>query len=215
MVVIQYMTPAYFLKTGSLSSNTVSVEPIGGGGLIAPEPYSVRECLPGQFVFTLSDTPSFNYVVKFDIGGTAIPGYDYTPIPDSIIIPGGQISATAFVYGLPVPPVGPKTVILYIKAPFNCNGITYVDTVQMNIYDSLYAHILTPDTTVCRLPIGRCCVYCRYDTFYSVVTCRHNRQPGCSDTYNFAYADNDLYNGCFIAGFGMCSGTQFFYDHDS
>lgn len=139
-----------FLKAGSLSSNSVTVEPIGGGGLIAPEPYCVRECLPGQFVFTLNDTPAFDYVVKFDIGGTAVPGYDYTPIADSIIIPGGQISASAFVYGLAVPPVGPKTVILYIKAPFNCNGVTYVDTVQMNIYDSLYANILTPDTAICR-----------------------------------------------------------------
>lgn len=139
-----------FLKAGSLSSNTVTVEPIGGGGLIAPEPYCVRECLPGQFVFTLNDTPAFDYVVKFDIGGSAVPGYDYTPIADSIIIPGGQVTATAFVYGLAVPPAGPKTVILYIKAPFNCSGVTYVDTVQMNIYDSLYANILTPDTAICR-----------------------------------------------------------------
>lgn len=139
-----------FLKTGSLSSNSVTVEPIGGGGLIAPEPYCVRGCLPGQFVFTLNDTPAFDYVVKFDIGGTAIPGYDYTPIADSIVIQAGQITATATVNGLVVPPVGPKTVLLYIKSPFNCNNIVYTDTVKMNIYDSLFADILTPDTTVCR-----------------------------------------------------------------
>jgi gliding motility-associated-like protein len=140
-----------FLKAGSLSSTDISVTSIGGGGLIAPEPYCVRECLPGEFKFTLGEITNFDYVIKFDLGGSAIMGYDYTPIPDSIIIPAGQMEASLFINGLAVPPVGPKDVFLYVKSPFNCSGITYLDTAKMVIYDSLYAKILTPDTAICRL----------------------------------------------------------------
>jgi gliding motility-associated-like protein len=139
-----------FLKAGSLKSNTVSVESVGGGGLLAPEPYCVRGCLPGEFIFHLGEASNFPYVIKYDIGGTAVMGYDYTPIIDSVIIPAGDTTASVFIYGLVVPPVGPKTVELYIESEFNCNGSFYVDTATLTIYDSLYARILTPDTAICR-----------------------------------------------------------------
>lgn len=139
-----------FLKAGSLSSNTVSVESIGGGGLLAPEPYCVRDCLPGEFVFHLGQPAFQDYVIRFDIGGTAVMGYDYTPIPDSVVIPAGDTTVSLFIYGLPVPPQGPKTVELYIISPYACNGSNYVDTAVLTIYDSLFARIITPDTAICR-----------------------------------------------------------------
>ena len=139
-----------FLKAGSLTSNSISVESYGGGGLVAPEPYCVRGCLPGQFIFHLGTPSNFPYVIHYDLGGTAVMGYDYANIADSVIVPAGDTMFTIDINGLVVPPAGPKTVEVYLISPFNCNGSFYVDTAVLTIYDSLYARILTPDTAVCR-----------------------------------------------------------------
>lgn len=141
-----------FLKAGSLTSNAISVTPVGGGGLSLPSPYCVRGCLPGQFVFNRPVANSTPLTIHYLIQGTAANGTDYTFIPDSVVIQANQTTATQTISGLPAnPPTGPKTVKLLILSPYSCGGTSVViDSAELSIYDSLYVNILTPDTSVCK-----------------------------------------------------------------
>ena len=142
-----------FLEAGSFSSTAVSVSPLGinstdttyGGQ------YCVRGCVPGQFVFHTSVPVTSPFVIHFVTGGTAVMGTDYTSIADSVVIPAGGTSGTVYINGLPVVPAGgPRTVILYILSPLNCGGATtIIDSAILNILDSFYVHIITPDTSIC------------------------------------------------------------------
>jgi len=142
-----------FLKAGSLTSNAVSVKPIGGGGLAAPTPYCVRGCAPGQFVFTRPVPKTTPLVIHYQITGSAINGTDYTTIPDSVVIPANATVATRQIFGLPVnPPTGPKIVKLLILSPYTCGSTgtaPIIDSAYLTIYDSLQANIITPDTAIC------------------------------------------------------------------
>ncbi|WP_165836319.1 choice-of-anchor L domain-containing protein [Taibaiella soli] len=142
-----------FLKAGSLTSNAVNVKPIGGGGLAAPTPYCVRGCSPGQFLFTRPVAKPTPLVIHYQIAGSAVNGVDYTTIPDSVVIPANGTVATRQIFGLPAnPPTGPVIVKLLILSPYTC-GTTgtapIIDSAYLTIYDSLQAHIVTPDTAIC------------------------------------------------------------------
>jgi len=140
-----------FLKAGSLTSNAVTVTPVGGGGLSAPVPYCVRGCLPGQFVFNRPLANPTPLTIHYTIAGTAVNGVDYTTIPDSVVIPSGQTTASVNIFGLPAnPPTGPVTVKLYIFSPYACSTPVVIDSAELAIYDSIYVNILTPDTAVCK-----------------------------------------------------------------
>jgi len=141
-----------FLKAGSLTSTGISVSPVG----INPSDtgfgaqYCVRECTPGKFVFHATGSLADSTVIHFLVGGTAINGFDYSTIPDSVVIPAHDSTDTLYIYGLAVPPTGPKTVELYIYGPFSCGGVpTIIDSAELTIYDSLFVQILTPDTAIC------------------------------------------------------------------
>ena len=143
-----------FLEAGSLSSTAISVTPLGINSLDTTfgGQYCVRGCLPGQFVFNTSHAPVDSLVIHFIIGGTAVPGFDYTTIADSVVIHSGMLSTTLFINPLPVsPPGGPKTVTLYILSPYNCAGgaPTVIGSATLTILDSFYVHIVTPDTAIC------------------------------------------------------------------
>lgn len=140
-----------FLKAGSLTSNAVTVTPVGGGGLTAPVPYCVRGCLPGQFIFNRPLANPTPLTIHYQILGTAVNGTDYTFIPDSVVIPANQTSVTQYIAGLPVsPPTGPKTVKLRIFSPYACTSPIVIDSAEISIYDSLYVNILSPDTAICK-----------------------------------------------------------------
>lgn len=142
-----------FLKAGSLTSNAVSVRPVGGGGLSAPVPYCVRGCSPGQFVFTRPQPKTTPLTIHYQIAGSAVNGTDYTTITDSVVIPANATAATKLIYGLPTGvPTGPKTVKLLILSPYSCGAgnTPIIDSAQLIIYDSLQVSILTPDTAICR-----------------------------------------------------------------
>ena len=134
-----------FIEGGSLTSNaSASVSSFGSGGL----PYCVRGCLPGKFVFTRAQALSTPAIIHYTIVGTAVNGYDYAPIADSIVIPAGMTTFTQYIYGLNVPAAGPKTVGLIIQNTVNC--LTTTDTSMLTIYDSIYTKILTNDTVICQ-----------------------------------------------------------------
>ncbi|RYZ55976.1 MAG: gliding motility-associated C-terminal domain-containing protein, partial [Sphingobacteriales bacterium] len=140
-----------FLKAGSLTSNAVTVTPVGGGGLTAPVPYCVRGCLPGQFVFNRPLANPTPLTIHYIIGGTAVNGVDYTQIADSVVIPAGQTSTILNIFGLPAnPPTGPVTVKLNILSPYACSAPVIIDSAELAIYDSIYVNILTPDTAICK-----------------------------------------------------------------
>ncbi len=140
-----------FLKAGSLTSNAITVTPIGGGGLAAPQPYTVRGCLPGQFVFNRPFPYPTPLTIKFQIQGSATNGTDYNQIADSVVIPGGQTSTILNIYGIPVnPPTGPENVKLRIFSPYSCTTPVVIDSAEIWIYDSLDVEILSADTAVCK-----------------------------------------------------------------
>jgi gliding motility-associated-like protein len=141
-----------FLKAGSLTSTSIAITSLGinptDTGFGAQ--YCVRGCNPGMFVFHNTGNLSDSLTIHYLIGGTAINGFDYVPIADSITIPAHDSTDTVFIRGLHVPPTGTKTVILYILGPYSCGGVpVIIDSVALTIYDSLFIHINTPDTAIC------------------------------------------------------------------
>ena len=138
-----------FLEAGSLSSIPSTVlSAIGIGGI----PYAIRGCAPGVVNFTTASqcTPT---VIKYVISGTAVNGYDYSTIPDSVIIPAYTTTASVNITPLPLPPGGPKTVTITVLKPDHCNPDSLIadptETASLTIYDSFHLHIVTPDTSIC------------------------------------------------------------------
>jgi gliding motility-associated-like protein len=142
-----------FLKAGSLTSTSIHVTPVGTNPLDTATgvQYCVRGCLPGKFVFSRGGAGIAATTIKFLISGTATNGVDYSFIADSVVIPAGGTSATVFINGLPIaPPVGPKTVKVYILSAVSCGGTTTIaDSAMITIYDSFAVKILTTDTAIC------------------------------------------------------------------
>lgn len=140
-----------FLKAGSLTSNAVTITPVGGGGLSSPVPYCVRGCLPGQFVFSRPIPSATPLTIHYQIQGSAINGTDYTFIPDSVVILPNQTTVTRNIFGLPAnPATGPRNVKLLVYSPYACASPVVVDSAELIIYDSLIVNIPTNDTTICR-----------------------------------------------------------------
>ena len=141
-----------FIEAGSLTSTGISVAPVSSiptdtsfGG-----DFCIRGCNPAEFVFHTTVPVTTPFVIHYVVGGSAVNGYDYTTIPDSVIIPAGGTTASIVIQGLPVPPAGPKTVQLFIIAPYSCTGSpSYLDSPFITIYDSFNVHMITPDTAIC------------------------------------------------------------------
>jgi len=139
---------AVFIKGGSLTSTTTTaVTATGTSGL----PYCIRGCGPGNFVFTIPTRHATPYVVHYNILGTAINGFDYTTIADSVIIPVTDTFTVLNISTLLVPPTGPKVVTLEIlnEDPCHPGVFTPGGTASLTILDSFNFHIRTPDTSIC------------------------------------------------------------------
>jgi gliding motility-associated-like protein len=139
---------AVFIKGGSLTSTTTTlVSATGTSGL----PYCIRGCGPGNFVFTIPTRRTSPFVVHYNILGTAVNGYDYTTIPDSVIIPVTDTFAILNINTTLVPPAGPKVVTLEIlnEDPCHPGVFTPGGTASLTILDSFNFRILTPDTSIC------------------------------------------------------------------
>ena len=144
-----------FLKAGSLTSPSASIsrQYPGPNGLDSTGlNYALRGCLPGEFIFRRPVAAPLPLVVKYLIQGTAINGVDYQMIPDSVIIPANQTSASVLIQGLPpVAPTGPVTVKLVVLS-YACSGSaqTRIDSAELNLYEAFVAEILNEDTIVCQ-----------------------------------------------------------------
>ena len=136
-----------FIAAGSLSSPPLpTISAVGNNGL----PYCVRGCLPGQFLFTIPTPHDTATIIHYIITGTAVNGYDYTTIIDSVIIPIDSVSAAVVIDPTIVPPAGPKVVTLGIFTTNPCTGIDSLGAqASLTILDSFSFRIITPDSNIC------------------------------------------------------------------
>lgn len=137
-----------FIKAGSLQTASFSLNSIAA---TTPEGknFIVKGCSPGLLKFINKKSKPYPQVLKFTISGSAINGYDYAYIPDSVIIPANDTIVALTVTPLLTPPLGVKTLKVYLKSPYACNSGVVIDSAIIDIYDSLHLAILTPDTTIC------------------------------------------------------------------
>ena len=121
-----------FLEAGSFSSNgSVSVS----SGIANSDTLLYEGCNAAYFTFDRPDA-SNDFVVYFDVGGTATPSLDYPEISDSLIIPAGQFSDTLFIYpNLDTISESTENVVLNVIYE-RCSGS--FDTTTANIYISDY-----------------------------------------------------------------------------
>lgn len=138
---------AVFIKGGSLTSTTATaVTATGTSGL----PYCIRGCGPGNFIFRIPSRRANPFVIHYNILGTAVNGFDYATIADSVVIPVTDTFTILDINTLPVPPTGPKVVTLQILNQDPCTGVLSPgETASLTIMDSFNFHILTPDTAIC------------------------------------------------------------------
>ena len=132
-----------FLKAGSLSSTGTHITPLGlfPADTTIGAQFTVRGCSPGKFIFSRPSPTAAPLTIHFSIAGTAINGYDYATIADSVIIPPYATTDTLYITPLTVPPTGVKTVKLSISGTYTytCGGSTTLvsDTVQLKIFDAI------------------------------------------------------------------------------
>jgi len=138
-----------FIEAGSLKTNTFSFSRADSiGATINGVPHSIVKGCASASISVLSGHPSGTpQTIHFIFAGSAVSGTDFAVIADSVTIPAGDSVATIIVSGLPTIPSGVKTLELYLESPFSCGGI--VDSIGLNILDSPYAILLTPDTSIC------------------------------------------------------------------
>jgi gliding motility-associated-like protein len=136
-----------FIEGGSLASTPPpSITAVGTSGL----PYCIRGCAPGNFSFNIPAPRDTNTTVHYVIMGTAVNGYDYTTITDSVVILATTTTGSVVINPLLVPAVGPKVVTLGILMRNPCTGLDSIGaTASLTILDSFGFHIVTPDTTIC------------------------------------------------------------------
>jgi gliding motility-associated-like protein len=134
-----------FIKAGSLTSNAITLTPIGA--LIAPTPYVVEGCAPGGILVSRPVAAASSYTVHYTIGGTATNGVDYTMIADSVVILPNQTTAVIPIVALAdALNENAETVTIYRTA--SCSG-NVLDSTTVTIFDSLQMRILSNDTSVC------------------------------------------------------------------
>lgn len=129
---------AVFLEGGSFGSNGVSIEanaPVVDslGNKILPE-----GCSFAQFHFQLADTAQQDVVFYISTSGTAVNGVDYQYIPDSVVIPAGQIETY-----LPIIPIidsipeSDETLIITILNAMVCGNSSITDTIIIRSVEPL------------------------------------------------------------------------------
>lgn len=142
-----------FLKAGSLTSASMDISTVGGGGLEYPNTGTVRGCAPAIVTVSRGETTiAMDLDVNIMYGGSAINGIDYVNLPTTVTIPAGNLSTEIEVHGIPIMPAqGVKDLIIQILSPFNCANnepiVLAADTIY--IYDSLQVALNLTDSAIC------------------------------------------------------------------
>lgn len=87
---------AVFLEANSFGAAPIAISQTTLNG----DSTTYEGCAPAQLIFSRQNPDPFDYVFPFTLGGTAINGVDYAPIPPSITIPAGQTSVTLSITGI-------------------------------------------------------------------------------------------------------------------
>ncbi len=154
MVIADAGDPLYdsgvFLEAGSLSTGNFNINTVAQLPYDTASLFCIKGCLPGRFRIRRSTVSTEAKTVRFITAGNAISGVDYSPVPDSVVIPANQAYADVVINGLPTPLAGTKTLQLFIKSPYSCSGTNnIVDSASLLIYDTLHISMITPDTVIC------------------------------------------------------------------
>lgn len=89
------------------------------------------------------------YTVYFTIGGTAVNGVDYNPVPDSVVIPAGGTTASLVIVPIYDGVVeGIETVILEFAQPGCSNNGTLTDTILIDDNTPFFVYA-GPNDTIC------------------------------------------------------------------
>jgi gliding motility-associated-like protein len=141
-----------FLKAGSLQTNVMTVKAFGAvEDSTTSTPFIVKGCAPGGFVVSRPQAGPQPLVVNYVLSGTAINGTDHSPLSGTVVIPANEKSASISVQALPTTLDGVKSLTVKIINTYACSiNDQFADSASLMIYDTLYARILTPDTTICR-----------------------------------------------------------------
>jgi len=139
-----------FLKAGSLQTEQFNVSAVVNPVYDTATAVCVKGCLPGRFTVRRSVARPQAQTVKFLLHGSAVSGYDFSPVADSVVIPANAYSADVLINGLPTPVNGTRFLQMAILAP-SCDGSgVAVDSASLLIYDSLALAVVPADTSVCR-----------------------------------------------------------------
>jgi hypothetical protein len=140
-----------FIKAGSLRANTFSVVPVAAGRREdRTGAFVVKGCAPGRFRIRRAQAKAVAETVRYMLTGTAINGYDYQLIPDSVIIPAGQQETDVLIQGVATAANGPKGVTIIVHSPNNCSGAAIADSASLMLLDTVHIAVLTPDTALCQ-----------------------------------------------------------------
>ena len=137
-----------FIEGGSLKTNTYHFDRTDSVGItLMGIPHSVVKGCSSDTLNVQSFYPVTSATtLHLTYGGTATSGVDYAALPDSVIIPAGDSSVALTVTGLITPPVGVKTLTIYLTSASSCGNL---DSFTINIIDHPAATILTQDTSIC------------------------------------------------------------------
>jgi len=139
----QVFDSGVFLQAGSFSSNSISISQSTSSII---DTVAVEGCVDAVVYFTLADTTNTARVLPLTYSGTAQSGVDYTPLPNSVVIPAGQISTNLSVHPLLDNINEP---LEYLDISVKTSACTY-DTVRVYIKNSTYTELSLPnDTMVC------------------------------------------------------------------
>ncbi|MDP5172475.1 MAG: PKD domain-containing protein [Bacteroidia bacterium] len=126
-----------FLEAGGIGCSSPSLQLAATNSSVLGSNIAVEGCVNyGQFTFTLPTPLLDTTVFHYQISGTATPGIDYVPFPDSIIMPAGQTSVTLPVYIFDDQiNEGSEFIQIYYVDSALCGTFVYQDTAIMEILD--------------------------------------------------------------------------------
>lgn len=92
------LNSAVFLTENSFSSLGTSVEQESTySGIAGNDTTLVEGCYPGEINFGLSEPLAIDYVIDYDVTGSATNGVDYNDIGNQVIIPSGETSTSIII----------------------------------------------------------------------------------------------------------------------
>ncbi len=141
----QILDSGVFIKAGSLTSNSISFQPLSA--LNTPQPYVVEGCAAGLIKISRPVATPNPYPVNYGLGGNAINGVDYNTLSGTVTIPANDTVVYINISGIGDNIAeGTESLIIYQYAPCTTS---IVDSVEILISDNYIANIASSDTTIC------------------------------------------------------------------